>query len=371
MALRLARRSWGLTSPNPLVGAVLVKNGKVAGTGWHHRAGEPHAEIEALQDAARRGHTPAGGTLYVTLEPCCTYGRTPPCTTALIHARLRRVVVGATDPNPRHAGRAFAILRRAGLGVETGVLGAECTALNEAFNHWICNYTPFVTIKAAMSLDGKIATATGESKWITAQGTREFAMKLRREADAVLVGVNTVIADNPALTLRVRGVAGRKILKRIILDTCARTPASARVVTDEFASATTVFVGREAPSKRVKELSRYGARVVIAPCIRGSQVIGMPRRQLELGWILQKLGAEQVTHLLVEGGGEVNASFLLRHLAHKVVFFYGPKILGGRSARAAVAGSGIPEIAEALRLSGVKWRRVGPDLLLEGGLSCG
>ena len=194
-----------------MVGAVLVKGGRIIGRGWHRRAGLAHAEIEALRDAAKRGHSPRGATLYVTLEPCSTHGRTPPCTDALITAAIRRVIVGATDPNPSHSGRAFAILRRA--GIQTGeiadsdrrsgrLLAAECARLNEAFNHWIVHRTPWVTVKAAMTLDGKIATAGGESRWITGPQARAQGMKLRQGADAILVGVNTVLMDDPSLTIR-------------------------------------------------------------------------------------------------------------------------------------------------------------------------
>src|SRR6266496_2961597 len=216
-AFRLARGGYGQTSPNPMVGAVLVKRGKVIGQGWHHRAGQPHAELEALCDAQARKTSPAGATLYVTLEPCCTHGRTPPCTDAIKAAGIKRVVIAATDPNPAHAGRAFQILRRAGICVTTGLLAEEATRLNEAFNHWIIERTPFVTVKAAMSLDGKIATRRGESKWITGVQARNYGMEMRRGADAILVGVNTITADNPSLTWRGRETEGKK-LRRIILD---------------------------------------------------------------------------------------------------------------------------------------------------------
>src|SRR6266498_836864 len=202
LALHLARRGYGITSPNPMVGALLVKRGRVIGRGWHRCAGGPHAEIEALRDAARRGHDPCGATLYVTLEPCSTHGRTPPCTGAIISAGIARVVVAATDSNPAHAGRGFRILKRAGIEVVTGLLADEATRLNESFNHWIVHRTPFVTVKAAMTLDGKIATASGESKWITSEKARAYGMKLRVGADAILVGVNTVLADDPSLSVR-------------------------------------------------------------------------------------------------------------------------------------------------------------------------
>ena len=201
-ALTLARRASGQTSPNPRVGAVLVRDGEEIGRGWHRRAGLPHAEIEALADAGRRGHSVSGATIHVTLEPCCTHGRTPPCTDALIRAGVSRVVVGAVDPNPRHAGHGLELLRQAGLTVESGVLEAECRRLNEAFNHWIVHKTPWVVAKSAMTLDGRIATASGESKWITGPESRAQAHRLRLEADAILAGVETVLADDPSLNVR-------------------------------------------------------------------------------------------------------------------------------------------------------------------------
>ena len=208
-ALQLARRGLGRTSPNPCVGAVLVRGGKVIGEGWHRRAGLPHAEVEALRDAARRGERGRGATLYVTLEPCCTHGRTPPCTQAILEAGLRRVVVGAVDPNPHHAGRGLTLLREAGLDVVEGVCQAEAEALNPGFNHWIVHRRPLVTLKAAMTLDGKIATTRGDSRWITGEASRRVVMRLRQEHDAILVGIGTVLADDPALTAR--GPAGQPL----------------------------------------------------------------------------------------------------------------------------------------------------------------
>jgi len=351
LALRLARRAYGRTSPNPLVGAVLVKRGKIIGRGWHRRAGQPHAEIEAIRDAQKHGHNPKGATLCVTLEPCCTQGLTPPCTQALIAAGIRRVVAGATDPNPRHAGRGFRILRRAGLPVTRGVLARECEQLNQAFNHWIVHRTPFVTVKAAMSLDGKIATVTGQSKWITGEPARAFAMKLRAGADAVLVGVNTILKDNPRLTLRPGGLAG-KALRRIVLDPRGRTPLAAGILRGASASLTTLVVTKSAPPQRLAALRRR-ARVLVAPARRG---------RIHLPWLLRTLGRENVTSLLVEGGGETNALWM--PLCQRIVFFYAPLILGGRQAPTAVAGDGLRTPAGELRLRDVQWRRLGGDLLL-------
>jgi diaminohydroxyphosphoribosylaminopyrimidine deaminase/5-amino-6-(5-phosphoribosylamino)uracil reductase len=368
-ALLLARRAAGATSPNPLVGAVLVRGGRLLGEGWHRRAGGPHAEIEALRAAARRGYSPRGATLFVTLEPCCTHGRTPPCTEALIQARVRRVIVATSDPNPAHAGRGLRLLRRAGISVRVGLLAAPAARLNESFNHWIVHRTPFVTVKAAMTLDGKIATASGESKWITGPEARAEGMRLRARHDAILVGVNTILADNPSLTLRTTQRPSKtavrqskiqnlksKIVRRIILDTRARTPLKAAVIGDAQAGLTTVVVGRDAPAARVTALAK---RVTIwrAPLRRG---------RLDLRWVLRRLGQEQVTSLLVEGGGEVNASFLLGGFAQRVAFFYAPKILGGAGSRKAVAGDGARSLAEVLTLREVEWKRVGDDLMMTG-----
>jgi diaminohydroxyphosphoribosylaminopyrimidine deaminase/5-amino-6-(5-phosphoribosylamino)uracil reductase len=356
--LWLARRGYGSTSPNPMVGALLVLRGKVIGQGWHRQAGGPHAELEALRDAVRRGHDPRGATLYVTLEPCSTHGRTPPCTEAIIDAGIARVVVAATDPNPAHAGRGFRILKRAGVEVATGVLAGQATRLNESFNHWIVHRTPFVTVKAAMTLDGKIATASGRSKWITGEAARAEGMKLRRGADAILVGVNTILADDPSLTLRGPQKPKLKIqtskLRRIILDSRARTPLWTQIVNDGSAHLTTIVVTKAAPARRVAALARRVA-VWTAPARDG---------RVDLRWLLKKLGSENITNLLVEGGGEVNAAFLLDGLAQRAVFFYAPRILGGRESRKAVAGAGARSLDEALTLRALEWRRAGVDLMM-------
>jgi diaminohydroxyphosphoribosylaminopyrimidine deaminase/5-amino-6-(5-phosphoribosylamino)uracil reductase len=363
LALRLARRGYGATSPNPMVGAVLVRGGTIIGRGWHRRAGAAHAEIEALRDAQKRGHSSRGATLYVTLEPCCTQGRTPPCTAAIIAAGIQRVIAGATDPNPKHSGKGFKILRRAGIAVTTiseiaPLLTQDCTRLNESFNHWVVHRTPFVLVKAAMTLDGKIATAGGESKWITGAKARDFGMHLRRGSDAILVGISTILADDPSLTVRPKRADGggnlAKPIRRIALDSMARTPLNAKIVSDEFTASTTIVVGEQAPQKRVAALEKK-VNVVTAPLVRSA---------IDLRWLLQRLGAENVTRLLIEGGGEVNASFLLGGLAQRVAFFYAPKILGGRAARTGVAGEGAKSLRDLVELQAVQWRKLGEDLLL-------
>jgi diaminohydroxyphosphoribosylaminopyrimidine deaminase/5-amino-6-(5-phosphoribosylamino)uracil reductase len=394
LALRLARRGTGATSPNPTVGAVLVRDSKIIGRGRTAPAGGPHAEIEALRDAQQRGHSPRGATLYVTLEPCSTHGRTPPCTEAIIAAGIKRVVTGATDPNPKHAGNGFKILQRAGIKVvsldgdspsprpsppagervaEGRVRGRsfetkladECVKLNETFNHWIVHRTPFVTVKAAMTLDGKIATASGESKWITGEKAREHGMQLRRNSDAILVGINTILADDPSLTARAKMENGRwkmaKPIRRIVLDSLARTPRTAKIVSDEFRALTTIVVSKAAPKKRVAALAKR-VNVLVAPS--SNSKLKIKNSKLDLKWLLKKLGAENVTSLLVEGGGEVNASFLLGGCAQRVAFFYAPKILGGRDSRKGVAGDGAKSLSEVIQLHEVEWRKLGEDLLL-------
>lgn len=353
-ALQLASRARGETFPNPLVGAVLTRADRIIGEGWHRRAGAPHAEIEALKDAAKRGEPTQDSTLYVTLEPCCTHGRTPPCTAAIIQAGISRVVVAATDPNPAHAGRGFALLRERGIEVLTGVLESQAAQLNPAFNHWIVHRTPWVTLKSAMTLDGKIATAAGESKWITNERSRAEVLRLRRESDAILVGVNTVLLDDPSLLPASRFI--RPFRRRIVLDSRARTPLSAKLLTDSERNQTLVVVGESAPAARVSAL-RQRVNVIVAPVTKSG---------LNLPWIMRELGRLPVTHLLVEGGGEVHASFLAAGLVHRVALFYAPRILGGAESRRAVAGEGFGSLLVAPRLVDCRTRRFGADFLLTG-----
>ena len=351
-ALKLARRGYGETSPNPIVGALLVKRGKIIGGGWHHKAGHPHAEIEAIRDAEKRGDSIRGATLYVTLEPCSTHGRTLPCTDAILRSGIKRVVVAATDPNPQHAGNGFRILTRAGITVVHGVESEKAEKLNESFNHWIVHRTPFVTVKAAMTLDGKIATAAGESKWITSETSRAHAMKIRKGVDAILVGINTVLFDNPSLTLRGIKTTGQK--RRIVLDPRGQIPFTAKLVNDDFVSLTTVVTTERASQAFVSKMSKR-VNVVVAPIKNG---------KIDLVWLLKKLGKENVTSLLIEGGGETNALFLRQRLAHRVAFFYAPKVLCGRDARTGVAGELLANPADKIALRQVEWKRLGEDLLL-------
>lgn len=355
-ALALGRQGIGRTSPNPAVGAVVVIQGEIVGRGWHRYAGGPHAEVEAIRSARACGYRLNRASLYVSLEPCSTHGRTPPCTDLILDSGIRRVVVGAIDPNPLHAGRGLARLREAGVEVVDGVLSRQAESLNEAFNHWIVHRTPWVTLKAAMTLDGKIATAKGESKWITGGSARRHAMGLRRAADAILVGVNTLLADDPALS--VRRPDGRHdfrySLQRIVLDTRCRTPSSAKVVLDPAGGPTLIVTGKKCSRSRNEEWPEH---VEFLRLHAASGKIRLPE-------LMDYLGRRGVLNLLVEGGGEVHASFLESGLAHRIAFYYAPKILGGFHSRKAVAGTGARSVQDLIRLENLRFRRLGPDLLL-------
>jgi diaminohydroxyphosphoribosylaminopyrimidine deaminase/5-amino-6-(5-phosphoribosylamino)uracil reductase len=345
-ALALARRGMGRTSPNPCVGAVVVRAGQVIGEGWHRQAGGPHAEIEAL----RAARTPQGATLYVTLEPCCTHGRTPPCTDAILAAGIRRVVVAATDPNPRHRGRGLRLLRRAGVRVEAGLLAAEATALNAGFNTWITTGRPFVVAKAGVSLDGRIATRTGDSQWITSAGARRVGHQLRAQVDAIMVGAGTVLADDPRLTLR-HGVRGRQPI-RIVVDTRGRCPVSARLFRDGWP--TWVVTGlRSAPTWRAK-LAAQGVEVILLRTTAG---------HVNMRALVRELGRRQVTSVLVEGGGGLLGALFDAGLVDRIAFFVAPKIIGGTAARPAVEGRGAATLREVFNWDG-RWRRVGVNEML-------
>lgn len=351
-ALKLARKGYGRTSPNPMVGAVLVKGRAIIGKGWHRIAGGAHAEIAAIAEARQNDYNIKGSTLYVNLEPCCTMGRTPPCTQAIIDSGIVRVVVGAIDPSPSHSGRAFRILKKAGIEIRKGVLSDESSLLNAGFNHWITSRNPYVTLKSAMTLDGKIASSSGESKWITGEAARGEGLRLRKGSDAILVGIETVLADDPSLLAR--GKRGGVSLRRIILDSRGRTPLTSKVVSDEHSAQTTVVVLRGTPSGKVVAL-RKKVSVIEAPGRKG---------RIDLRWLMKRLGKEEVLSLLVEGGSEVSGAFLDNNFVHKIAFFYAPKILGGKDSCVAVAGAGVTNINGSKMLRNTEWRPLGADLLL-------
>jgi diaminohydroxyphosphoribosylaminopyrimidine deaminase/5-amino-6-(5-phosphoribosylamino)uracil reductase len=347
-ALTLARRGLGKTSPNPVVGAVLVRKGRVVAEGWHKRAGGPHAEILAL-----RGVKARGTTLYVTMEPCCTWGKTPPCTEAIIAAGVKRVVVATLDPNPRHNGRGLTVLRRAGIRVEAGLLADQATALNEAFNKWITTGIPFVIAKAAISLDGKIATRTGDSKWITSETARRQSHKLRSYVDAIMVGANTIIRDDPQLTVR-HGVRGKRPW-RVVVDGRGRCPRFARLFTDAYRQRTIVLTTSHSPAHWRKNLGNLGVQVLV---MKGRTA------RINLRTALRALGKMKITSVLVEGGGDLLGSLFDNLLVDKVALFYAPIVIGGREGVAVVGGEGSSGIKSSLRLVDCHWRRIGKDEML-------
>ena len=348
-ALDLAAKALGRTSPNPAVGAVIVRNGRVIGEGFHRRAGLPHAEIAALR---RVNGSARGATLYVNLEPCSHYGRTPPCADALVTAGLKRVVIGMVDPNPLVRGRGLRRLRRAGIEVKTGVLKDKCERLNEDFAVLIRTGRPLVTLKLAASLDGRIATASGDSKWISGELSRRLVHELRNRVDAVLVGAETVRADDPQLTCRVRG--GRDPL-RVILDGRLTISPAARVCTQHSTARTLVVTAAEnGQSEKRGVLERQGVEVL---CLPGEQ------GRVRLRPLLEELGKRGIKHVLIEGGGQVAAAALSEGVVDKVLFFYGPKLLGSES-RAMIGSLGIDRVAAGFTLHTIKPYRLGDDMLV-------
>jgi diaminohydroxyphosphoribosylaminopyrimidine deaminase/5-amino-6-(5-phosphoribosylamino)uracil reductase len=351
-ALELAERGRGLTSPNPMVGAVVVTPaGEVAGEGAHLRAGGPHAEIEALGAAGGRA---SGATLYLTLEPCTHPGRTPPCAPTIVAAGVRRVVAAIRDPNPFVAGRGFEVLRSAGIEVASGILADAAARQNRVFLTAMTARRPHVTLKAAMTLDGKIADADGASRWITGERARAHAHRLRREADAIVVGVGTVLRDDPRLTVRLDRPWPREPY-RVVLDTNARTPDEARFIRAGDPARALVAVGEGAPAGRLGDLGAAGAGII--RCARRDG-------RVDLDALLEALFARDVRAVLVEGGGEVHAAFLEAGLVDRVAIYVAPLLVGGRAAPTPVGGAG-RELKRAVRLGAFEVTPLGDDILLE------
>lgn len=349
-ALELAEKGRGLTSPNPIVGACLVKTNRLIAEGFHRSFGAPHAEIEAIRRAGRKAR---GATLYVTLEPCSTYGKTPPCTEAIQVAKITRVVIGAIDPNPRHQGRGVSILKRRDVRVKVGVLKGEVEKQNEAFSKWVRTKVPFVILKMAQSLDGKIALRTGASRWISGPKARMWVHHLRAAQDAILVGKNTVLNDNPRLSVRNGRVT--RAPWRIVLDRKGAVSPAARMFR---VSGPAILVCSERFFHRVsKKFRNTKATIISVKTIKG---------KLDLVQLLRYLGALGITSLLVEGGGEVAWSFFKLGLVDKVEWIFAPKIIGGRAAKTSVEGSGINSFAQAHLIRPDRIVRLGNDILFEG-----
>lgn len=348
-ALKIAAYGVGRTSPNPLVGAVIVRNGRIVGQGWHRKAGTPHAEIHALRQAETLAK---GATMYVTLEPCAHYGRTPPCCQAVIDAGIKQVIVATLDPNPLVAGKGIELLRDAGIEVIAGILEEEAYTLNEVFFKWITTKLPFVILKTAMTLDGKIATCTGQSQWITSTASREYVHKMRDIYDSILVGIGTVLADNPSLTTRLGESSKNPI--RIIVDSMARTPLTAKVITDHLAP-TIIAVTANAPAAKVAELRVAGAEVIIINTMDG---------QVDLRDLLIALSQRNITSVFIEGGATINCSFMKENLFDKVHVFIAPKLVGGQTAATPIGGAGIENLSKACMLEQMTSQIIGEDILI-------
>ncbi|HUI67463.1 MAG TPA: bifunctional diaminohydroxyphosphoribosylaminopyrimidine deaminase/5-amino-6-(5-phosphoribosylamino)uracil reductase RibD [Nitrospirota bacterium] len=352
MALCLAEKARGRTSPNPMVGALVVKGSMVISRGYHRQAGEPHAEAIALKKA---GKAAKGATLYVTLEPCShTNKRTPPCSPLVIRSGVKRVVIAMIDPNPHVSGGGVKALRSAGIDVVAGMLESEAKKLNEAFIKHVTTGMPFVTLKIAQTLDGKIATASGESRWITGKEAREEGHRLRDTHDAILVGINTVLKDNPALTTRIPG--GRDPI-RVIVDTRLRTPLNAKVIAQKSSARTYIATLSGTPKEKFNKLLDAGAEILIARGTKG---------HIDLRSLMKMLTRFGVTSVLIEGGAEVNASALRSGIVDKVVMFIAPTIMTGRDSLCSIGGISPKKIGHAIRLANVTSRFLGQDLMVEG-----
>jgi len=354
-ALSLARLAWGQVSPNPAVGAVVVKNDVVVGQGYTQPPGSAHAEVVALNQAGEKARD---GTLYVTLEPCCHYGRTPPCTKAIIAAGITEVHLPMLDPNPLVSGRGKEELEGVGIKIYMGEHEPEAREINEAYIKFITTGIPFVTAKFAVSLDGKIAAKSGDSKWISGGEARKYVHNLRYTADAIMAGVNTILADDPHLTARLCGGRGGTVRKqplRVIVDGKGRTPASARIFREP--GKTLMAVGSEVSLDEKAALAEAGAELLELPAAKG---------QIDLKKLLKALGEREVTSVLVEGGGTLLGSLFDSGLVDKVVVFIAPIIIGGETAKTAVGGKGVDRIADSFKLERVRVESFGEDLMVSG-----
>ncbi|MEI8176138.1 MAG: bifunctional diaminohydroxyphosphoribosylaminopyrimidine deaminase/5-amino-6-(5-phosphoribosylamino)uracil reductase RibD [Candidatus Omnitrophota bacterium] len=367
-ALALALRGRGSTSPNPVVGAVIVKNGRIIAEGYHRRAGDDHAEIAALKQAGDRARR---ATLYVTLEPCDHYGRTPPCTRTLIKSGIIRVVIAMKDPNPLNNGRGVKRLARAGIPCVVGIREEEARRINEVFVKFITTSTPFVTVKAAQSLDGKIATRTGDSRWISSEVSRARVHEMRAQTDAIMVGAGTIIHDNPLLTSRIR--TGRRLPAtgsqpqhqqpiKVVVDKDLRISPKARIFSDASPAAVLIVTSPEASRRKMQALMSAKCEVLRFSLVKHGMI--------DLQKLMRELGSRQITSVLVEGGGEMIGSLVDNRLVDKFMIFIAPKVIGGRDAITSAEGHGAEMVASALALRNMRIRRSGADVLVEGYPAC-
>ncbi len=345
LALKLAEKGVGLCSPNPAVGCIIVKRGSVVGKGYHKKCGEGHAEVNAIENAGIKAQN---ATMYVTLEPCSHWGRTPPCTEKIINSGIREVIIGMKDPNPKVDG--YKELKFRGLKTKIGILEEECRKLNEYYVKYIKTKKPFVILKVAMSLDGKIATATGESKYITGKDARKYVHQIRSNVDAVMVGINTVIKDDPKLTPR--EVKGKDPIK-IVVDSTLKIPMSKNLLKDPLKLI--VATTNKANKKKVKQLQQKGVKVIVTPSKKG---------RVDLQELMKMLGRHEVSSIMIEGGSELNASAISEGIADKILLFSAPKLIG--AGLGAIGNLGIKKLDKAISLKNIETRKVGKDILVEG-----
>lgn len=347
-ALSLAEKGRGRTSPNPVVGAVIVRDGVIIGEGWHKKCGENHAEINAFENAAARGNDVSGAEMYVTLEPCSHYGKTPPCAKAIIEKKIKNVYIGILDPNPLVAGRGVRMMEDAGILVEHGILEEECRRMNEIFLKYITTKRPFVVMKTAMTLDGKIAAYTGDSRWVSCEESRQIVQKMRNSLTGIMVGIGTVLTDNPQLTCRIPN--GRDPV-RIIADSSLRIPTEAKVLKDENC------IIAAADSCDREKIQQLGERVLIVKERDG---------HLDLDDLMQQLGQRGIDSILLEGGGTLNEAALRAGIVDRIVTFIAPKMIGGSQAKTPVEGQGIEKMSQAVRLENIEITKIGEDLMIQG-----
>lgn len=361
-AIELAKKGSGHVNPNPLVGAVIVRDGEIIGEGYHECYGQLHAERNAIANAKKRGNSLEGGTIYVTLEPCCHYGKTPPCTEAIIEEKIARVVVGSDDPNPLVSGKGFQMLREKGIEVIPHFLKEECDAMNYVFFHYIRTGTPYVAMKYAMTMDGKIACYTGDSKWVTGEESRAHVQTLRNHYKGIMAGIGTVLADDPMLNCRIEG--GRDPI-RIIADSHLRIPMDSQLVRTAGQQPLIVACLPDADEEKAAQLQEKGVEVLRIPGVTTADITEEQKEVISLPVLMKELGARKIDGILLEGGGQLNESALQAGIVDRIYCYIAPKIFGGAQAKTPVEGQGLTRAVDAWQFKRIGMQEFGQDILLE------
>ena len=361
-AIELAKKGSGHVNPNPLVGAVIVRDGEIIGEGYHECYGQLHAERNAIANAKKRGNSLEGSTIYVTLEPCCHYGKTPPCTEAIIEEKIARVVVGSDDPNPLVSGKGFQMLREKGIEVIPHFLKEECDAMNHVFFHYIRTGTPYVAMKYAMTMDGKIACYTGDSKWVTGEESRAHVQTLRNHYKGIMAGIGTVLADDPMLNCRIEG--GRDPI-RIIADSHLRIPMDSQLVRTAGQQPLIIACLPDADEEKAAQLQEKGVEVLRIPGVTTADITEEQKEVISLPVLMKELGARKIDGILLEGGGQLNESALQAGIVDRIYCYIAPKIFGGAQAKTPVEGQGLTRAADAWKFNRIGMQEFGQDILLE------